>query len=270
MSDQADLRDLERRIPAALHAAAPRATPDLADRLLSRTRVEPQRRGWGGGLALLSAFGAAAVVVAAVVIGLGLGNLLPPDRQPGVVEPSTVPATPSASESASPEPSPSPSPTQPEELSCENPALGYRVTYPADWFANEEVAPADSGLDPVPACQYFAEAPMEITPNAGVPQSVAIGFSRQPQAAPPGTGDTVLTTEEVTVAGRPATVREVEAGEQAAPFYQAGDRIYQYLVSLPSGESLVVSTDSKPRDGDYEAHKAVLDEMMLTLELLEG
>ncbi|MGH2418585.1 MAG: hypothetical protein ACRDFY_09655 [Candidatus Limnocylindria bacterium] len=267
MSDKADLRDLERRIPAALHAAAPRAAPDLADRLLSRTRVEPQRRGWGGGLALVSALGAAAVVVFAIVIGLGIGNLLPSDRQPGVVDPSTSPATPSASESASPEPSPTP--TQPAELSCENEALGYRVSYPADWFPNEEVVPPDDGLDPVPACQYFGEAPMEIAPNAGVPPSVAIGFSRQPQAPPPGTGDTVLTAEEVTVAGRPATVRELEASDQAAPFFQAGDRIYQYTVSLASGEFLVVSTDST-RDGDYEAHKAVLDAMMLTLELLDA
>ena len=46
--NESDLRDLERRLAASLHALAPHADPDLSDRLLGRTAALEQRRGFFG------------------------------------------------------------------------------------------------------------------------------------------------------------------------------------------------------------------------------
>ena len=49
-------------------------------------------------------------------------------------------------------------------------------------------------------------------------------------------------------------------------FFGAGDRAYEYLIELPDGDILLVSTTTHA-DGDYEEHRDVLDAMMETLEL---
>ena len=265
--------DIDRAIARSLQAAAPVPTPDVVDRILRATAQEPQHRPWRlMGFAPLAAV--AAVAVLAVAVGLGIGRLLEPsgtgDPRSEVASPSSTVA-PSESPTTKPSRSPAPSPTEvagvfPNGSRCENDALGYTVSYPADWHANEEVRPDDEALDPIPACQYFGEEPMEIMPNAGLPASVAISFDLEAEATPPG-GE-VIRSESVTVAGRPAELREAE-GSGDGPFIGEGDRVYEYLIELPSGEVLIVSTDST-RSGDYEAHRDVLDLMMQTLELASG
>ena len=128
-------------------------------------------------------------------------------------------------------------------------------------YANEEIPPSE-GLDGIAACRFFASAPFEVQPNAGLPPSVAIGFQRV--ADEPPAGGTLIRTETMTVDGRQATVREFEA--ESGGFLPPGTLIYEYLVPLDGGDVLVVSTDSS-RDGDYEQHREVLDLMMRTLSL---
>jgi hypothetical protein len=105
MTDESDLRDFERRIRLTLHAAAPRPAPDLADRLLRRTALVQQRRGLFG-LSFAPALTAAAVVVAAVAVGIGLGNMLPRGSNVGgPSEPTVTSAPPSPTLEAPPSPS---------------------------------------------------------------------------------------------------------------------------------------------------------------------
>jgi hypothetical protein len=269
MTNQVESGDFERRLADALHAAAPVAPAGLADRLLDRTTAVNQRRGWFAPRNLVSSLAIAAVVTLAVVVGLQVGGMLPSVGDPpiGTEGPS---ASPSAVPSTAPTPTPTPMPTTTPEPSaessrCDNATLGYAVSTPPGWFGNEAVTPDDPELDPIPACQYFAEQPFEVRPNAGLPPTVAISFSRQADAPPPSDGAIMLSTEEVTVAGRPATVRETEGTTEDA-FFGAGDRAYEYLVSLPDGDILWVSTTTDA-DGDYTEHKRVLDLMMESLDL---
>lgn len=268
-------RDLEARLVRSLHAAAPVPPPGLAERLLATTAMERQRGRWMR-LPIMPALAAAAVIVLAIVIGLGAGSLLPDGRGIGGPAPSEslAPSPPSASPtpSASAQRSAVPSTTASEGSECTNDELRYTVRYPVDWWANERVEPAFESGDAIPACQYFAEEPVELSANADVPATVAVGFRHESQVTPPSSGATTLSIEEVTVAGRPAIVREDEEGDSGAPFSYPGQRRYTYFVELPDGSYLVAATSSREdgAPGEYERHTDVLDQMMESLELLDG
>jgi hypothetical protein len=276
MTDESDLRDLERRIWLTLHAAAPRPAPDLADRLLRRTSLMRQRRGLFG-LSFAPALAAAAVVVAAVAVGIGLGNMLPRGSNVGgPSEPTVTSAPPSPTLEAPPSPSPTEEAPSPSALvgpfpggaaSCENESIGLAVSYPADWWANERVDSGDPALTPIEACQYFAEEPVELIQNAGLPPGIAIsaGLEEQPLGNPEQPIE-VLSSREVDVAGRPATVQEIEWTADTV-FQRAGDRSYAYRISLASGETLLFGTLNQRPSEQYDSRKLVLDRMMETLEL---
>lgn len=264
--NEREQRDLERRLSASLHAAAPRPDPHLADRLLAATAEAPQRRGFLR-FAVAPVLAASAVLVAAIAVGIGIGALLPQGPEVGGPSASAsedatpISATPSASPSAAP------SSTAPATASCENTALGFVVSYPAEWWANEAVA---SELTPIEACRYFAEEPVEILPNAGLPEDVAIlAHVDEAPAGNPQQPIRVLEEREVEVAGRPATVREIEWTEDTG-FQQAGDRSYAYRIVLPSGETLLFGTLDQAPSERYEARKAVLDAMVESLRLSGG
>jgi hypothetical protein len=257
-----DDRDFENQLRGWLQSAAPVPPPGTAERLLRQTATAPQRRGWMPWPQLLPALGAAVAVAVALVIGLQAGRVLPGLTPPigdqpsptAMATPSSAPASPTATASPSEEASP-------VTNLCRNATDGYVVDYPADWYANEAI-PATDELDAVAACRYFASRPFEIRPNAGVPPSVAIGFQLAPEATP--VDGSLISRERTVVAGRPATVREFETED--GTFMPPGTRVYEYLIELPSGEVLIVSTDSS-REGDYAEHRQVLDLMMRTLEL---
>lgn len=258
MTTQSDDRNLEARLTSWLHSAAPPASGDLTDRVLQQTAAMPQRGTWTMRFAL-PALAAAAAVAVAVAVGLQLGQITP-----GGIGPSgsgSVTATPSATESTSVQPTPSPSSSAAAFYPCENSVEGYVVDVPQDWFANPEVT-APEGGDDVPACRYFAPAEFEVRPNAGLPPTVAIGFQPVDSIAP--AGGTELSRRDTTVAGRDALVREVETA--GGGFMPAGTLVYEYYISLDDGTYLWVSTDSS-RDGDYAEHRAVMDQMMTTLEI---
>jgi hypothetical protein len=273
MTDESDLRDFERRIWLTLHAAAPRPAPDLADRLLRRTAVVQQRRGFG--LSFAPALAAAVVVVAAVAVGIGLGNMLPRgSNEGGPSEPTMTSAPPSPTLEAPPSPSPTEAVPSPSAsvgpfpggaASCENESIGFVVSYPADWWANERVDSGDPPLTPIEACQYFAEEPVELVQNAGLPPGIVInaGLEEQPLGNPEQPIE-VLSSRVVEVAGRPATVEEIERTGDTV-FQRAGDRSYAYRISLASGETLLFGTLNQRPSEHYDSRKLVLDRMMETL-----
>lgn len=278
MTDESDLRDLERRLAQSLHATAPRPAPDLADRLLSRTAPVQQRRGLFG-MSFTPALAAVAVLVVAVAVGIGLANLVP--RSANVGGPSQ-PATSSASPGATPEATPAPSPTDavptlspspeafPGGAACENHEIGFAVSYPTAWWANERIDSGDPALTPIGACQYFAEEPVELVQNAGLPPGIAIsaGLEEQPLGNPEQPIE-VLSSREMEVAGRPATVEEVKWIADTV-FQRAGDRSYTYRISLANGETLRFGTLNQQPSEQYDNRKTVLDRMMETLELDES
>lgn len=141
---------------------------------------------------------------------------------------------------------------------CTNDEAGYRVSYPAEWHTNPG--------DVVPACSFFDSEPVEV-PEAQEVFDLAVSIKREPvrfervTAGDPGTR--ILSSEETTVAGRPAVRRETEA--TGAALLPEGIHATQYLVDL-DGETLFASTydvEGVP----YEEAQIVLDRMMGRLEL---
>ena len=276
MKDDRISADLERRIASSLHAAAPHPAPDLADRVLRHTAATRQRRRWGG-LTFATTLAAAAAAVVVVLIGLQLGGLLPRGNDIGG-QPSSVPATPSPSApavpSASPSATPAPSPSEdgfPGGLGCTNEEFGFTVSYPADWWANEAVVPDDPALTPTPDCRYFAEEPVELQPNVGLPGGIAVivDLAEEPLGEGPANVE-VVERRETEVDGRPASVEELE-WTQDTEFQRAGDRNYAYRISLPDGQTLSVSTDTYISGADadtYAGHREILDRMMESLDFV--
>jgi hypothetical protein len=271
MTEKRDLIDLERRLAASLHGAAPRPTPDDVDRLLRAAVSVPQRHGpFGLSFAPMLA---AAVVVLAVAVGFGLGGLLNRGSNPGGPSDTPVPSVaPSESPSASPSPSsvvPTPSPESVfpgGDATCENESIGFAVTYPADWWANEVVDDNPDG-DPILACQYFAEEPVELIQNAGLPDDIAIiaSLEEQPLGNPEQPIE-VLNTRDVEIDGITATAEEIRWTEDTG-FQSAGHHAYRYRIPLGDGRVLLFGVTDQPPSEQYDARKEVLDRMMGTLEI---
>jgi len=276
MTDDVNTGDLERRLARSLRAAAPHPAPDFANRVLRQTASAPQRRRWWT-LGAFPVLAAVLVVTLAIVAGLGIANLVP--SEPGVGDDATPP--PASAEptdgppSATPEPTLSPAPPSPSPSAgetadwprCENEELGFAVSYPPDWWVQEDARP-DPGLDPIPGCTYFAPEPVDVPQNAGLPDTIAISFGlAEDPLGPVEPPYVVLSRETTTVDGLEAELTEVEMTEAAAPFFEAGERSYGYRVSLPDGETLAASVTSSA--GDYDEEKRVLDLMMETFALLE-
>ena len=143
---------------------------------------------------------------------------------------------------------------------CENEALGYRVSFPDAWYTN-------TAYEGAPACGLFNPGVFAVAP--GRPASgVAITVGGVPGAF--GHLDPILSNQEVTVAGRPARRLEVGGGYGPAAASPAWARQYQYIVSLTDawdGPKLIATT-SNGGPGDYETNRAVLDAMMESLVLL--
>ena len=272
MTDQRPPDDLERRLTRSLHDAAPRPPAGMADRLLRTTASAPQRRGWAGFSFGAGLVAATAVVALAIVVGLQLGGLLSREEPqigatPSASELPTPVTTPSPS-AGEPSPSPSPSPDDPfGGTACSNETFDFSIGYPDDWWANEEVVPDDPAFDSVPACTYFAEQPVDIQPNAGVPGDVAIVVS---EAQEPIGGEEANTVElerrETEVDGLAAVVREVEYTADDA-FSTAGHRRYGIEIELPSGQTLLIGLQAQEPDGTYAQRKQVLDQMIETFDL---
>jgi hypothetical protein len=174
-------------------------------------------------------------------------------------------ATVSPQETTSDRASPAPGPLGDAD-ECENPELGYRVGYPGDWWANERVEPEDDNLTPIPACEYFAPSEVELQPNAGLPNGIAIRFELAEVLIDPPQEE-IRDDRATTVDGHDARILETEPAPQPG-FVPEGSRVYRYLIEVDDGRRLVATTDNILQDdAAYEASKDVLDAMMETLQI---
>lgn len=192
----------------------------------------------------------------------------------GTLTPTPTGATATPTATASPSPTAtetaSPSPTQGGPLgdaeNCENEELGYEVDYPGDWWANERIEPEDENLTPIPACQYFAPNELELQPNAGLPNGIAIRFDI-PDDQIDLSNDEILSEDETTVDDHDARVVETEPAPQPG-FVPEGSLVYRYVIELEDGRQLVASTDNILQDDAlYEESKGILHAMMDTLDI---
>ncbi len=199
------------------------------------------------------------------------------DTSPSVAPTTTAPTSPTAEPTATATETPdatardTPSPTQGGPLGdareCENEELGYEVDYPGEWWANERIDPEDDNLDPIAACQFFATEQVELQPNAGLPNGIAIRFEIPEQDIDPNEGGDVISDDETTIDGREARVVELEPEPQAG-FVPEGSRMYRYVVEIDDGRQLMATTDNILQDdARYDEAKPILDAMMDTLEI---
>ncbi len=143
---------------------------------------------------------------------------------------------------------------------CSNPTGRYSIGYPSQWQTN-----AGNGVEP---CRFFHPTPFEVQPNSEEPL-VAVSVKREPMTLDAfvqgntGSSSELLQQERLTLAGRPAVRLELRATSDS-PLLPPGTR--EYLYALADGDSVLRASTLSARGLDYEANKAVLDEMVRTLE----
>jgi hypothetical protein len=144
---------------------------------------------------------------------------------------------------------------------CSNPAGRYSIGYPSAWKTNQ-----GDGVEP---CRLFHPSPFTAEPGTEEPP-VAISVKRESVpledfvAGSTGAGYSVLQRERLTLAGRPAVRLELRATSDS-PMLPPGTREYLYVVG--DGDSVVRASTLTVRGLDYEGNKALLDEMVRTLQL---
>lgn len=217
-------------------------------------------------------------LIASLLVALALTACGGGATSPSVDPISTAPSA-SAAATATPMPTPvssgSPASTAPsspagifdDPQACENDELGYEIQYPGDWWANERIDPDDDALTPIAACQYFAPTAVDLQPNAGLPNGLAIWFRIPEGGMIVGEGDETLSRRETTVDGHDAMVVEIIPQPQPG-FVPEDSRTYLYAVELSGSRLFVASTDDILQDRDaYEASREVLDAMMATIAI---
>ena len=243
-----------------------RAQPpaDLIAHVMDAVDRVPQRRSWlASFVPALAAAGAVAVILALAVL---VGQDGPPTGSSGSPTPE-LSASPVPSALATTEPSGEPfgASVFDDPDSCEDDSVGYRVAYPDSWWWNE---PFESEIGPHANCRYFAPEFFDaatVSREQPIPEGVAIFVSViSPDGGLGQLGD-VVSSEELTVAGQPATREEQEFAPGG--FLAPDERVYRYVIELSDDRRLVVSAGN--RVGDYEENQQVLDGMMETLELFD-
>jgi hypothetical protein len=146
---------------------------------------------------------------------------------------------------------------------CENEEFGFGVEYPGDWHTNPGELFA--------ACSLFDPDPLELEHEAQLAVEVAVLIRREDvrytdMIEPDPFFEDMLSEERTTVANRNAIVAEARA--RATSAIPEGTVSYRYYVDL--GEESIIAETYDAGDLDYEAKKRVLDEMMASLEVLEG
>ena len=138
-------------------------------------------------------------------------------------------------------------------VTCRNAEGGYSIGVPAGWWYLITNDPCGY-LDPEPFT--FVDA----TPQGPVAIRISVVQG--------GVGSfyEVVSSEQISIAGHPATRWELRAGGEAGG-PPAGTLIYEYIVQLgitPEGPNLVAHTESANQP-DYAQNKLVLDAIMATL-----
>lgn len=214
-----------------------------------------------------------ALMAVATLTACASGTGSPTSSTPMATPSETASQTPTASPAPSSAASASPTSTPGEDggfedaAECENTELGYEIEYPADWWANERIEPAedDAGLTPILACTFFAAEPVELEPNTGLPSGIAIQIEEADEQ--PVVSGEILDEETVEIDGRDA-VRRTFQPTPSPGFIPEGSLIYHYVVELEDGSFLLATTDNVLQDdAAYEESRPILDTMMETIEI---
>ena len=176
----------------------------------------------------------------------------------------SAPAVPSASPSAAPTPL---SVLESEEAdalfrqpdTCRNPEITYSVTFPDDWYTN-------TAIGDQAACTWFTPDFFEVGASGEMPEEIWIRISLVEGLIGYNMLTQVERSDDVRIdgyAGHRAEFRTLEDINDTV-----SDRLtYQYVVPFDtSGPTLVAST-SVDMAGDYELAKAVLDRIMVSMEI---
>jgi hypothetical protein len=138
-------------------------------------------------------------------------------------------------------------------VTCSNADGGYSIQVPPGWwylFTND-------------TCGYLDPEPFTFV--GATPQGPVAIRIRVVQGGV-GSFYEVVSSEQILIAGHPATRWELRAGGEAGG-PPAGTLIYEYIVQLgatPESPNLVAHTESLNQP-DYEQNKLVLDAIMATL-----
>lgn len=181
------------------------------------------------------------------------------------------PATPAPTPSAG-TPSPAAAPLYVVRLSeCPPSSAPFRLILPDGWWTN--TAFKDSELGDIPACQYFAAEPFDpttATRDQAIPEGVAVTINYYENTCL-GYISPILEERTTTVDGHPALIVELAQGKDETNPPGA----YQYEIALSDdadcdpGGRFIVGRTTVDMTGDYEANKAILDEMMSTIQIEE-
>jgi hypothetical protein len=154
---------------------------------------------------------------------------------------------------------------------CTNPELGYRVAYPASWYSN---AAMDNPLNPqgegISSCWLFAPTEFLVVYGSEIPAEVAVVITAHELSEgvvydyDPPSNARIESESTTTAAGLSARYQELEITERDIA-HQVGDRVARYIIQVNERRYLTAETY---RGSDYLAAKAVLDQMVLTLQLV--
>ena len=194
------------------------------------------------------------------------------DGEPSSGSPSTSPAV-QAADAAAPMDAATTAPSPgmfgasvfDEPDSCEDDSVGFRVAFPDAWWWNQ---PFDSEIGPHAQCRYFAPDFFDagtVSREQPIPEGVAIHALVIPPGAGLGGSGEVVSSEEMTVAGQPATRSEEE--HVPGGVLEPGERLYRYVIELPQDRQLAFVTGNAT--GDFDDNREVLDGMMETLEVFD-
>lgn len=142
---------------------------------------------------------------------------------------------------------------------CEDPEVGYRMSYPSDWRTNDG--------EVVPTCRLFDPQPIEVEPQTEVPLDIAVAvrttdvsleaFATEDEAAE------MLSSRSTTVDGHEAVVVEARStGEALLP-----DDVRSYRYAADLGDQRLVAVTHDVGEPAYEDTKKVLDQMMEAIDL---
>jgi hypothetical protein len=194
-----------------------------------------------------------------------------PTAPPPTASPTTAP-TPAATPTVLPTATPFGAGVFAMPDSCTNPEAGYRVAYPEAWYSNAAMDnPLNSDGEGIAACWLFAPTDFALVYGTHIPVEVAIIIRRfeldegVEWAYGLADGARVLSSSETAVAGLPAHFLEIEVTERSMAL-APGDRIARFVVAVSDGAYLVAQTIYY--GPGYEESKAVLSQMMRTMELI--
>lgn len=143
---------------------------------------------------------------------------------------------------------------------CENPEVGYSVTFPDDWYTN-------TAIGETAACSWFTPDFFEVTDLDEVPDEIWISISLIDGSVAYTSLTEFLLYEELLIDGMPA--RRVEF--DSTPNDPDDQHGYHYVINLgaPDRGPTFLAFVRSDAAADYELGKAVLDRIMALIEFEE-